>query len=133
VVRFGRQLSRVVRLRVPELLHGQRAGQCRGPLQHDPRREQHVDFVADTIAFLDERGLASIEPDEQAEKAWWAHVNDVAEQSVYPKANTWYMGDNVPGKPREFLAYAGGGPAYFDHFKKAVADEYRSFVLRERQ
>jgi hypothetical protein len=42
------------------------------------------------------------------------------------------MGDNVPGKPREFLAYAGGGIAYFDHFKKAVARDYQDFVVRER-
>lgn len=98
-----------------------------------PGAEQHVDFIADTIAFMDERGLASIEPGEQAEQTWCAHVNEVAEQTVYPKADTWYMGDNVPGKPREFLAYPGGGPAYFDHFKKAVAEDYRSFVLRTRR
>jgi cyclohexanone monooxygenase len=97
-----------------------------------PGAEQHVDFIADTIAFLDERGLASIEPSEEAEKEWCAHVNEVAERTVYPKANTWYMGDNVPGKPREFLAYAGGGIAYFDHFKKAVARDYQDFVVRER-
>jgi cyclohexanone monooxygenase len=97
-----------------------------------PGAEQHIDFVADTIAYMDERGFASIEPDEQAEAAWCAHVNEVAEQSVYPKANTWYMGDNVPGKPREFLAYAGGGPAYFEHFKEAVTEDYQNFVLRKR-
>lgn len=94
--------------------------------------EQHVDFVADTIAYLDARGIASIEPSEEAEKAWSAHVNEVAAQSVYPKANTWYMGDNVPGKPREFLAYAGGGPAYFEHFTTEQTEGYPHFVLRER-
>jgi cyclohexanone monooxygenase len=97
-----------------------------------PGAEQHIDFVADTIAYMDERGFASIEPEERAEEEWSAHVNEVAEQSVYPQVNTWYMGDNVPGKPREFLAYAGGGPAYFEHFKKAVTDDYQNFVLRKR-
>ncbi|GAA4709117.1 NAD(P)/FAD-dependent oxidoreductase [Pseudonocardia yuanmonensis] len=97
-----------------------------------PAAEQHIDFIADAIAYLDSHGLTSIEPTEEAEKAWSAHVNEVAEQSVYPKANTWYMGDNVPGKPREFLAYAGGGPAYFEHFTKEQAEGYPSFVLRER-
>ncbi|MGD9529302.1 MAG: flavin-containing monooxygenase [Dehalococcoidia bacterium] len=95
-----------------------------------PGAEQHIDFIADTIAFLDREGYASVEPGGEAEKAWCAHVNEVAEQSVYPKANTWYMGDNVPGKPREFLAYAGGGPAYFAHFTRAAAEGYPEFVLR---
>jgi cation diffusion facilitator CzcD-associated flavoprotein CzcO len=98
-----------------------------------PAAEQHIDFAADTIAFVDSRGLASIEPTEEAEKAWSAHVNEVAEQTVYPKANTWYIGDNVPGKPREFLAYAGGGPAYFEHFSKESAEGYPGFVLRGRE
>ena len=95
-----------------------------------PGAEQHIDFIADTIAFLDREGYASVEPGEEAEKAWCAHVDEVADQSVYPKANTWYMGDNVPGKPREFLAYAGGGPAYFAHFTRAAAEGYPEFVLR---
>jgi cation diffusion facilitator CzcD-associated flavoprotein CzcO len=97
-----------------------------------PGAEQHIDFIADTIAFLDQRGLASIEPAAEAEQAWSEHVNEVAERSVYPKANTWYMGSNVPGKPREFLAYAGGGPAYFEHFKRAVAEGYPTFVVRSK-
>jgi cation diffusion facilitator CzcD-associated flavoprotein CzcO len=97
-----------------------------------PAAEQHIDFAADTIAYLDSHGFASAEPTEESEKYWSAHVNEVATQTVYPKANTWYMGDNVPGKPREFLAYAGGGPAYFQHFVRESADGYPGFVLRER-
>lgn len=92
--------------------------------------EQHIDFIADTIAFVDGRGVASIEPGEEAEKAWMDHLNEVAEKTVYPKAKSWYMGDNVSGKPREFLAYAGGGPAYLEHFSEVSRNEYRDFVLR---
>jgi len=97
-----------------------------------PASEQHVDFVADTIAYLDSHGLASIEPSEEAERNWCAHLLEIADQTIYPKANTWYMGDNVPGKPREFLAYAGGGPAYFAHFEKEASNGYPGFVLRKR-
>jgi cation diffusion facilitator CzcD-associated flavoprotein CzcO len=95
-----------------------------------PAAEQHIDFVADSIAFLDQRGFASIEPEESAEQAWTEHVDELAQQTVYPKANTWYMGDNVAGKPRQFLAYAGGGPAYFEHFTREAAESYPAFVLR---
>lgn len=97
-----------------------------------PAAEQHVDFIADTVAHLDERGLASIEPREDAERTWCEHVNDVAGQTVYPQANTWYMGDNVPGQPRQFLAYAGGGPAYFAHFTRETEEDYPSFKLARR-
>jgi cyclohexanone monooxygenase len=95
-----------------------------------PAIEQHIDFVADTIAYLDRNGLSSIEPRREAESEWCGHVNEVAEQTVYPKASTWYMGANVPGKPREFLAYAGGGPSYFERFRKVVENEYADFDLR---
>jgi cyclohexanone monooxygenase len=95
-----------------------------------PAIEQHIDFFADTIAYLDRNGLSSIEPRREAESEWCGHVNEVAEQTVYPKASTWYMGSNVPGKPREFLAYAGGGPSYFERFRKVVENEYADFDLR---
>jgi cyclohexanone monooxygenase len=95
-----------------------------------PAIEQHIDFFADTIAYLDRNGLSSIEPRREAESEWCGHVNEVAEQTVYPKASTWYMGANVPGKPREFLAYAGGGPSYFERFRKVVENEYADFDLR---
>lgn len=94
-----------------------------------PAIEHQIDFIADVIAHLDEIGASSIEPSEEAEAEWCEHVNEVAEQTIYPKANTWYMGDNVPGKPREFLAYAGGGPAYFQHYKDVAARGFDTFVI----
>ena len=70
--------------------------------------EQHVDWVADCLDHLRRLGLATIEPTEAAEAGWVQHVNDCADITLYPTANSWYMGANVPGKPRVFLPYVGG-------------------------
>ena len=73
--------------------------------------EQHVDWVTGAIAHLREQGWATIEPTETAQQQWGVHVNDCASITLYPVANSWYMGANVPGKPRMFLPYVGGvGP-----------------------
>ena len=74
--------------------------------------EQHVDWVADCLVRLRNDGLDTIEPTASAEAGWVAHVNDCANITLYPQANSWYMGANVPGKPRVFLPYVGGVDAY---------------------
>ena len=74
--------------------------------------EQHVDWVADCLARLRAQGLDTIEPTAQAEAGWVSHVNDCANITLFPSANSWYMGANVPGKPRVFLPYVGGVDAY---------------------
>jgi cyclohexanone monooxygenase len=65
--------------------------------------EQHVDWLADCIAYLRAHDLASIDPTPEAEDAWVDHVNEVASHTLFPHANSWYMGANVPGKPRVFM------------------------------
>ena len=70
--------------------------------------EQHVDWIADCIRHLRERRLRRIEPTPTAEAGWVQHVNDCADITLFPTANSWYMGANVPGKPRVFLPYIGG-------------------------
>ncbi len=80
--------------------------------------EQHVDWVADRIAWMSEHDIETIEPTETAEAGWVQHVNDCADITLFPTANSWYMGANVPGKPRVFLPYIGGVDRY-----KAVCDE----------
>jgi acetyl esterase/lipase/cation diffusion facilitator CzcD-associated flavoprotein CzcO len=82
--------------------------------------EQHVDWVSDTLVDLRQRGFETIEPTQEAEDGWNAHVNDCANITLFPIANSWYMGANVPGKPRVFLPYVGGVDAY-----RAVCDEVR--------
>ncbi|MGH9015673.1 MAG: flavin-containing monooxygenase [Acidimicrobiia bacterium] len=91
--------------------------------------EQHVDWVADCIAYLRERGLASIDATVAAEDAWVDHVNEVADLTLFPHANSWYMGANVPGKPRVFMPYIGGFPHYTEVCNDVAANDYPGFTL----
>ena len=70
--------------------------------------EQHVDWVAECLEDLRDEGLEVIEPTELAEAGWNQHDQDCAAITLHPTANSWYMGANVPGKPRVFLPYIGG-------------------------
>ena len=73
--------------------------------------EQHIDFIADFITWMRQRGIQTAEADPQAEESWVAHVNQVADTTLYVLANSWYLGANIPGKPRVFMPYPGGvGP-----------------------
>ena len=74
--------------------------------------EQHVDWVARCLEDMREEGLETIEPTALAEAGWDQHVQDCGAITLYPTANSWYMGANVPGKPRVFLPYIGGVDAY---------------------
>src|SRR4051794_9644888 len=74
--------------------------------------EQHVEWVSDTIAYLREHGIDRIEASKDAEDAWVDHVNEVAGYTLFPAANSWYLGANVPGKPRIFMPYLGGCGVY---------------------
>lgn len=91
--------------------------------------EQHVDWICDTLEDLRGRGVDRIEPTEMAEAGWVQHVNDVADLTLYPRANSWYMGANVPGKPRVFLPYVGGVGNYRTICEEVVGDDYLGFVL----
>jgi len=89
--------------------------------------EQHVDWVSDTIDYMRRAGLEIIEPTETAEAGWVQHVNDCADITLYPTANSWYMGANVPGKPRVFLPYIGGVGRYRKACDEVVEQGYLGF------
>ncbi len=91
--------------------------------------EQHVDWIAACIAWLGERQRAAIEATEAAEQDWVDHVNEVAHQTLYPQAKSWYMGANVPGKPRLFMPYIGGFPAYLEKCEAVAARDYEGCVV----
>ena len=91
--------------------------------------EQHVDWVTDCLAALGQRQLDCIEATQEAEDAWVAHVNEVADKTLYPQAASWYMGANVPGKPRVFMPYIGGVGAYRAICDEIAADGFRGFRL----
>jgi cation diffusion facilitator CzcD-associated flavoprotein CzcO/acetyl esterase/lipase len=91
--------------------------------------EQHVDWVSDTLAHLRDHGFETIEPTQTAESGWVQHVNDCADLTLHPTANSWYMGANVPGKPRVFLPYIGGVDVYRLACDDVVARGYLGFAL----
>ena len=93
-----------------------------------PSIEQHVEWIADCIAYLREHGRASIEARPDAEDAWVAHVNEVAGLSLYPSCNSWYLGANVPGKPRVFMPYLGF-PPYVQKCNEVAAKGYEGFAV----
>jgi cation diffusion facilitator CzcD-associated flavoprotein CzcO len=93
--------------------------------------EQHVDWIADCIAAMRARDIGAIEATVKAEDEWVDHVNEIAGRTLFPTANSWYMGANVPGKPRVFMPYIGGLPAYTRVIESVAADGYRGFFLSE--
>jgi cyclohexanone monooxygenase len=91
--------------------------------------EQHVDWIADCIAFMRSRGLEVMEAEREAEEKWVAHVNEVANATLYPQANSWYMGANIPGKPRIFMPYIGGVGAYRQICNDVAVKGYEGFAM----
>ena len=90
--------------------------------------EQHVEWIADCITYLRSKGFDSIEASEKAEQDWVAHVNEGANATLYPQADSWYMGANIPGKPRVFMPYAGGVGPYRQHCSEVAAKGYEGFL-----
>ena len=91
--------------------------------------EQHVDWVSDCLQHLRSEGLDVIEPTPTAEAGWVQHVNDCGDITLFPTANSWYMGANVPGKPRVFLPYVGGVDTYRRACDEVVSRGYLGFAL----
>jgi cyclohexanone monooxygenase len=92
--------------------------------------EQHVDWLADLIEHADKLETGTIEATQQAETDWVAEVNSRAEATLYPQAKSYYMGDEVPGKPRVFTPYVGGVRAYRRICEEVADNGYRGFALR---
>ncbi len=95
--------------------------------------EQHVEWIGDCIAFMRDRDLDLIEADPGAENAWVEHVNEVAHRTLFVLANSWYMGANIPGKPRIFMPYVGGFGAYRNKCIEVAEKNYEGFLLSARQ
>jgi cyclohexanone monooxygenase len=95
--------------------------------------EQHVDWIADCVVHMRDDHKASIEPTQAAEDFWVDHNAEVGNGTLYPLANSWYMGSNVPGKPRVLMPYIGGVGVYRQECDEIVADGYRGFVLRDER
>jgi cyclohexanone monooxygenase len=89
----------------------------------------HVDWIADCLAHMAANGQNRIEATEQAQEDWVTHTREVADSTLYPKANSWYMGVNIPGKPAVFMPYVGGVHTYIAKCNEVVANGYEGFVM----
>jgi cation diffusion facilitator CzcD-associated flavoprotein CzcO/acetyl esterase/lipase len=89
--------------------------------------EQHVEWVTDCIAAMRDEGTDTLEPTETAEAGWQVHVADCASITMFEQTDSWYMGANVPGKPRVFLPYVGGVGNYRAVCDDVVAQDWIGF------
>ncbi|MFB7715930.1 alpha/beta hydrolase fold domain-containing protein [Nocardia sp. NPDC056100] len=90
--------------------------------------EHHVEFIADIVKYQRDKGFRTIEPTTGAQDAWVEHVNAAANLTLYPQAASWYMGANIPGKPRTFMPFVGGMGVFREICDGVVADGYRGFI-----
>ena len=91
--------------------------------------EWHANWIADCLAHMKAAGARRIDATEQSQEEWVRHVKEVADKTLYPLANSWYMGVNIPGKPQIFMPYVGGVQAYTKKCQEVVAKGYEGFVL----
>jgi len=91
--------------------------------------EQHVEWIGDCLAYLRGHDIETIEARPDATESWTEHVQQVANRTLFPKAASWYMGANIPGKPRLFLPYIGGVGLYRDKCEAIAADGYEGYEL----
>ncbi|MBT4353396.1 MAG: cyclohexanone monooxygenase, partial [Rhodospirillaceae bacterium] len=89
--------------------------------------EQHVDLVIDSLIHMREHDLKLMEPEIESENDWVDHVQAVANETLFPRANSWYMGANIPGKPRLFTPYIGGVGRYRKICEEIVTQGYKGF------
>ncbi len=94
--------------------------------------EQHIDWISRCIADLDSQGVQTIEATTAAEDEWIAHVNDVAKDTMFTaqSCNSWYLGANIPGKPRIFMPYVGGVGVYREKCDEVAERNYEGFLLQ---
>ena len=98
-------------------------GFCNGPSS----AEYQGECIIEMLCHIRENDYARVEADKDAEESWRNQVLELAAGTLFPKADSWYMGANVPGKPKEMLMYPGGLPAYLEAFRNCADDGYRGF------
>jgi cyclohexanone monooxygenase len=91
--------------------------------------EQHTNWIVDCLQHLRSRHHRRIEVEPEAEESWVTHVREVADSTLYPLANSWYMGANIPGKPLIFMPYVGGVQMYKKKCDEVVANGYEGFSI----
>jgi len=87
-----------------------------------------VEWISDLIRDAETKNVATVEATGEAEDDWCAHVNDIADETLFPTCNSWYLGANIPGKPRVFMPYIGF-PQYVERCEKIAAANYAGFAF----
>lgn len=90
--------------------------------------EQHVEWISDLLFLMERDGIERIEASAEAQAEWVSKVNAIANQTLYPEAASWYMGSNVPGKPRVFMPFAGGVDKYREICDQILDSGYQGFL-----
>ncbi|MFT5171947.1 MAG: cyclohexanone monooxygenase [Gammaproteobacteria bacterium] len=91
--------------------------------------EEHVNFIARCLEHMNQQGYTRIEAEQSAEDQWVVHNNEVANATLYPKANSWYMGANIPGKTRIFMPYVGGVHRYHKRCNEIIDNDFEGFAM----
>lgn len=94
-----------------------------------PSIEYHVEYISGLIRYAQQHGSSTVEAEQQAEDDWVRHVNEIADMTLYPNCNSWYLGANVPGKPRVFMPYFGY-PQYAEFCSRAADNGYEGFRMK---
>jgi cyclohexanone monooxygenase len=91
--------------------------------------EQHADWIVDCMAHMRDVGAESLEPTLEVQDAWVDHVNEVSKISLRSTCSSWYVGANIPGRPRVFMPYIGGFPIYVQKCNEVQTNGYEGFVI----
>ena len=94
--------------------------------------QQHVNWIVRCISYMRLNDMDCIEAELEAEDAWVDHTNEIADMTLYPSCNSWYLGANIPGKPRVFMPYVGGLPVYAEKCEEVAARGYEGFAMQSR-
>lgn len=98
-----------------------------------PTIEAEVEWISDTISFMEKNSVATIEPEPQSEVDWIATCQEIADMTLFPKAESWIFGANIPGKKNTIYFYMGGLGAFRDLLREISNDGYRGFVLEKSE
>ena len=91
--------------------------------------EQHVDWMVDCMAHMRDIGAETVEPIQHYEDEWIEHVNEVSKVSLRSTCSSWYVGANIPGRPRVFMPYIGGFPVYVQKCNEVMTNGFEGFVV----
>jgi cyclohexanone monooxygenase len=94
-----------------------------------PTIEQHVEWITECLDYLQKKNIQKIEAELQAQDNWTEHGNELALNTLRYSCSSWYLGANVPGKPRVFMPYIGGMPSYREKCSSVATSGYEGFKL----